>query len=84
MQIQFDTTISLGNVITTGSVLLLAAFTWRDLTWRIKNLEVWRREHMIDSDARDVLIADMKTIVNHVRWQTDYMRGVRKAPPDAD
>lgn len=45
----------------------------RDLEWRITNLENWRKEHMIDADARDKLLMDMKEILAHVRWQTDYM-----------
>jgi hypothetical protein len=59
----FDTTINLGNLIVAGSFIFMAIIAWRDLTWRIKNLEVWRREHMIDSDARDQIISRLDKIV---------------------
>jgi hypothetical protein len=54
--IQFDWSISLGNLISGITFLVLALFAWRDLTWRVKNLETWRAEHMLDSDSRDKLI----------------------------
>lgn len=38
----FDPSISFGNVITAVTFLVFALLSWRDLNWRIKNLEVWR------------------------------------------
>ena len=78
----FDYTITLGSLIWSVSSLVLAAFAWRDLTWRIKNLETWRKEHMVDADARDNLIQKMDKVLDHVRWQTDHMLGRRVAPPE--
>jgi hypothetical protein len=77
----FDPTINLGNILSGVTFLALAMFTWRDLTWRIKNLETWRKEHQIDANARDELIGNMKEILNHVRWQTDRMLGIKDEPP---
>ena len=70
MGIHWDGTITLGNVIT-FFLFALALINFlraqsaakeaqleakKDLEWRIANLEVWRKEHMIDSDARDLLL----------------------------
>ena len=59
----FDTSINLGNVLVAASFIFLAIVAWRDLTWRIKNLENWRSEHMIDSNARDSIIQRLDKIV---------------------
>ena len=78
----FDSTVSLGNVISAAAFTILALFAWRDLTWRIRNLEDWRKTHMIDADARDALLAKMDRIIDHLRWQTEYMLGKRgESPP---
>lgn len=77
----FDWTISLGSILSMGAFLVMALFAWRDLTWRIQNLEVWRKEHQIDSDSRDDIIRKMDLVLDHVRWQTDHMLGRREAPP---
>lgn len=77
----FDGTISLGNIIAAISFIVMSLFAWRDLDWRIKNMETWRREHMIDSDARDTLITKMDKVLDQLRWQTDYMLGKREKPP---
>lgn len=71
----FDWTISFSNLLTTGSFLFLAVIAWRDMSWRIKNLEEWRKEHMVDADARDQLIRKMEKILDHVRWQSNKMGG---------
>lgn len=34
----------------------------KDLDWRITNLETWRKEHMIDSDARDALLRKLNVV----------------------
>lgn len=66
----FDATVSLGNVLALVALLVTGFTAWRawkssekagavaqrDLDWRIANLETWRKEHMIDSDARDTLM----------------------------
>lgn len=37
--------ISLGNIIAAASFLVAAVVAWRDLNWRIKNIEVWIANH---------------------------------------
>lgn len=65
-QIRFEPTINFGSVIWALSSLVLAVAAWRDLNWRIKNLEVWRTEHMVDADSRDAIIGRMDKILYHV------------------
>lgn len=72
---QIDWTISIGNLITTGSFIVLAIIAWRDLTWRIKNLETWRKEHLIDDAARDTLIHKLDRMYALLHWQTRKMGG---------
>lgn len=38
----FNADITLGNIITVIAFLTFALLSWRDLNWRIKNLETWR------------------------------------------
>ncbi len=59
----FDTTINLGNLLVAASFIFFGIIAWRDLTWRIKNLEIWRTEHMIDSDARDLILTRLDRII---------------------
>jgi hypothetical protein len=85
----FDWTISLGNIIMGGTFLVCALLAWCDLTWRVRNLELWRSEHMVDSDARDNLIRKLESLSDQTKWQSDTMfeyfkqQGMRRltAPP---
>lgn len=85
-----DWTISIGNLIWTGGCILLAIIGWRDLTWRIRNLEAWRNEHMIDADARDNLILELRSVSEHTKWQSDAIfkyfqrQGMHLSAPPAD
>lgn len=56
---KFDLTISLGNIISTTFYIVLIVIAWRDMHWRVKNLETWRREHQVNSDSRDNIIRKM-------------------------
>jgi hypothetical protein len=64
--------------------LTLAAAAWTDLRWRIKNLETWRGEHMIDADSRDAIIKKMDRILYHLsrgvegREYSDEWNGVER------
>lgn len=62
----FDWTISIGNLVTISLVTLAAIGAWKDLTWRISNLETWRKEHMLDACARDAIIEKLDKIID--RW----------------
>ena len=77
----FDTTISLGSVLQAATFLVMAVFAWRDLNWRVKNLETWQKEHMIAANARDLLISKLDKILDHLMWQTDYLMGRKTNPP---
>lgn len=82
----FDTSISLGNLLSAIGFLTLALFAWRDMNWRVKNLEVWRKEHILDEEARDQLIKKMDRVLDHLRWQTEKMAGNKRlgSPPDGE
>ena len=41
----FSGEISLGNIVTVISFLLAAFAAWRDMGWRVKNLEEWKLTH---------------------------------------
>lgn len=88
MGIHWDGTITLGNILT-FAVLLIAIVKFfgaqaasrearvayeRDLEWRIGNLETWRKEHMIDSDARDKLLQANGKILDNL----DFLRRERE------
>jgi hypothetical protein len=62
----FNWTISIGNLLTIGLASIAAVGAWKDLTWRIKRLEEWRVEHMIDACARDNIIAKLDRLLE--RW----------------
>ena len=77
--LQFDWTISLGNVIAGLIFIMAALFAWRDLTWRVGNLELWRKEHQIDSDARDLLMQNSDKMLSQLKFLVEdkqrWMRG---------
>ena len=64
--VTFDWTISLGNLLSAVTFLFLAILAWRDLTWRVRNLETWRKEHMVDADARDLLLRKLDKVCDHL------------------
>ncbi len=64
--VHFDWTITLGNLITIVAAGGAAVIAWIDLRWRVRNLETWRMEHMIDADARDILLTNIDKILYHV------------------
>jgi hypothetical protein len=93
----FDATITLGNLFTLIGLMFAALAWWRahksaekaaqkvqlDMDWRVSNLEIWKKEHQIDSDARDNLMGTMSDILKHTRWQTEFMwdRQIGHIPP---
>lgn len=99
MGIHWDGTISLGNLFTFILVGLAVLKFWsaqdeakkaqiefkKDLDWRIANLETWRKEHMIDSDARDVLLKKLNSICELLDYLVKEKRRDnegRRAPRD--
>jgi hypothetical protein len=62
----FDWTVNVGNLVAAMSFILFAAMAWRDMNWRVRNLEEWRKLHQIDADGRDQIIIRMDKILYHV------------------
>jgi len=60
--VSFDGTVTLGNVLTVLGFLLISIIAWRDVVWRIKNLEEWRKEFLIDALSREKLESELKSI----------------------
>ena len=77
----FDWTINVGNVFTLIGVAVLAIVAWKDLTWRLKNLETWRLEHMLDADSRDQIIFKLDKVLERMEQRDkdreDFKRGRR-------
>lgn len=70
---RFDASVSLGNLIALVGFIVAAFTAWRawissqrDLDWRIKNLETWRLEHMVDEDARDSIIRKLDKVMDFI------------------
>jgi len=61
-----DWTISIGDIIKSTSLFVLAVLAWSNLRWRVNNLEIWRKEHMIDSDSRDEIIKSIEKLVGRL------------------
>lgn len=61
--------ITLGNLLTILAFLGAIFAAWTDLNWRVKNLETWRKEHIVDSDARDVINKKLTEILSRLTPQ---------------
>jgi len=59
----FEWSISFGNVITTISFLAAAFSAWKDLSWRVKNLEEWKRDHQDTAETAMQNLAELKEAV---------------------
>lgn len=62
----FDWTLSIGDIIKSTMLFVLAILAWNNLRWRVNNLEVWRKEHMVDADSRDAIIRSIGTLVQRI------------------
>jgi hypothetical protein len=83
--VYFDWSISLGQVLTAITVSALALFAWRDLQWRVKNLETWRAEHMVDADARDQLLRNSEKMLAQLKTLVERGNGHgRRRFPESD
>jgi len=79
-QVHFDNTITLGNLVSAVTFLVLGAAAWADLRWRVSNLEIWRQEHQIDADARDNLLLGQKEILDRLSWVEEARQKAITAP----
>jgi hypothetical protein len=77
----FDPSINLGNLITIGAGLIAAVFAWRDMDWRVRNLETWRREQIEGLKARAVLderfqnaVSDFKLAIATLNTKVEDMK----------
>ena len=61
--LHWDPTINIGNLITIALALIAIVFAWRDMDWRIRNLETWRREQIAGLVARAQLDEKFQTVV---------------------
>jgi len=71
----FDPTINIGDIIKSTLLFILAVLAWNNLRWRVNNLEVWRKEHMVDADSRDEIIKSIEKLVQRL----DNLFGDRRA-----
>lgn len=79
----FDPTISFGDLLKSTILFVLAVLAWSNLRWRINNLEVWRKEHMVDADSRDAIIKSIERLVNRLdAIFGDRRRFIRSEHPD--
>lgn len=60
--VHFSGEITLGSILSSITFIALTIVAYKDLQWRVHNLEVWRREHMMDADARDNLLRSLSEI----------------------
>jgi hypothetical protein len=86
--LRFDLNISLGNVITFLGFLFAGIKFWsaqveakKDFEWRIGNLEIWRKEHQVDADSRDQILANTTEVLRRLEWVEDARHKAKTAPP---
>jgi len=61
---RFDATISLGNILTFGSIFFLAVAFWIRQDERIKTIQKWIEIHEHEAEGREKLLIEMgKAIV---------------------
>lgn len=80
--IQFDGTITLGSIIWGVTSLTLATIAWADMRWRVKNLETWRLEHMLDADARDKILHKLEVVSGRLEFIIHQMNNRRSRIKD--
>jgi hypothetical protein len=86
--IHFEATISLGNVLTFLAFALAAIKFWsaqieykKDMEWRVNNLEIWRKEHMFDADARDQILSNSNKVLERLEWVEDARQKAANSLP---
>lgn len=70
-QIKFEPTISFGNVIWSLSCLVLAVAAWRDMNWRMKNMEKWQAITDEENKKRDAIITRLDKVLYHLSGGTE-------------
>lgn len=68
---RFDWTISLGNILSGLTFLVMATMAWNNLRWQIKNLEDWREQHTVDCEKMDAIVTKMDKVLYHLTHESD-------------
>lgn len=66
LPIHFDGTINVADVITALLVAAAGIAAWRDLNWRMKNVETWKKSHELESRASIETLDEMKNITSRL------------------
>ena len=58
MGLHWSGEVTVGNLLTITMFAVATIYAWRDLNWRVKNLEVWRdgRIHSIEEEMRNIIL----------------------------
>ncbi len=75
--LQFDSTVTLGNIITVGAVLLSIVRTWSVLDSKLKGIEEWIKGHEECSQQQ-------REILDEVRSGLAFLRGMASQRRFAD
>ena len=62
-----DMTISVGNILTILAAVIAAIFAWRDMDWRVKNLELWRLEQIKLAEAQAEITRHLGEAITDLR-----------------
>ena len=57
----FSGEITLGNILTVLGFLVAAYAAWRDMGWRVKNLEIWKDGHQKVTETAIQALSDTRT-----------------------
>jgi hypothetical protein len=60
---RFTWTIDLGNLLTLGGAILAMVWGWRDMMWRMKNIEEWRSDHNKLAEKALETMEEVKTAI---------------------
>jgi predicted RND superfamily exporter protein len=59
--VQFDTTVSVGNLLTMGVMIIAGIAAWNGIGYRVKTMERWIEIHQKEVDIREALAQELKT-----------------------
>lgn len=72
--VHFSGEITLGSILSSITFIAMTVVAYKDLQWRVRNLEEWRKEHMIDADARDKLLTSLSEIATKLNTLIEQRR----------
>ena len=69
----FDPKVTLGNILVAASFLFAglgqiaaALLAWRDINWRLKNVEEWQKDHEASCMKQDEILDEMRLAVREL------------------